>query len=641
MIKIKSEEQLKNAYILLEQIFENAADGMCIIDNCSNIIEVNKRLLNLFGVAKGELLNQKCYKFFTYPICNSMDCPMAKIKSGEDYYTYEVQYKLKEQVIYFLITATPLLNADRGIEGVILSFKDITTMMEYQKELDRAKNKAEELSMLKTKFLAKKSHEIRTPMNGIICLIELLEDTETDSKQNEYIDMLKFSADRLLSIINDVLDMSKIEAGKIQQMNNRFNLSKYLSDIDKYFKLQANKKGLEFYYRINQVFPDNIIGDLDRLNQILFNIIGNAIKFTEEGSVSLEVDKNYEDAETVEFRFAIIDTGIGIPNEKIDWIFESFNQLDSSDANTYGGTGLGLRISKKLLELMGGNIEVKSQEGEGSIFSFNLKFLKGESEDANAKSPDLDRYYKDKIYYPLNILIVEDDLINQKIIKTILEKNNWNVNLASNGKKALECLENNSIDIILMDICMPEINGFEVTRIIREREKIRGGHIPIIALTASAMKEDKERGLEIGMDGYISKPIRSNVVYQTIIDVMASQGKTEDINIRQLLDRIDGDKDMLKEIIEDVVSDDYKKEHLGNIDVFIEKEDWKELSKQIHKLKGSISNFGGCNIVSVLEKMKDNIKNKDIYVIKELFKELKSEFNIAMYKLKEINNSEF
>ncbi len=620
--------RFKKVCFQLEQIFEGAADGMCVVDIDFNIIKASTRLQKLLEVKENEILGQKCYEFNSLSICNSNECPIEKIRNGESCVTYKIQKKLLNKTISLFITATPLLDKEKQIEGAILSFKDITDIIKHGEELKEAKLKAEEANRLKTQFLANMSHEIRTPMNGIIGLIELLNETQLNHIQREYIDMLKFSADRLLSIINDVLDLSKIEAGKFQQVNNKFHIIKLFEDVSSYFKLQANKKGLDFYYKADNEIQDIIIGDSDRLNQVLFNIIGNAIKFTENGSVSFEVEVYYEDKDYIGLRFIISDTGEGIPIEKIDWLYESFNQLDPSSTRKYGGTGLGLSISKKLVEFMGGEIDVSSKLGEGSTFCISIKFLKDKSGNFNVRLLNLEEdSQKLNIVPKLNILVAEDDLINQKVIKSILEKNEWRVTIASNGKEILEYLGSYTFDVILMDICMPEINGFEAAKIIRKRELVTGRYTPIIALTAATMKEDREKCFEVGIDGYISKPIRSVTLYKTITDIFNKKINIENLNINQLLDRVDGDENILIEIVKEVISDEYEKEYLDSIRIYIENNNLEELGKLIHKFKGSISNLGANTMVNILQNMGNSIKTKDMHTVKNLYGELTKEFH--------------
>jgi len=624
--------------LLLELIFENAADGMCIIDNNSNIIKVNERLSNLLEISKEELLTKKCFEIYSGSLCNSIDCPRERIAKGEYYITYEIEQKVGEKTIPFLVTGTPLLTKDKTIEGIILTFKDITTIVKYQHQLSKAKQRAEEANKLKNQFIANVSHEIRTPMNGIIGIVELLEGTELTSIQRDYVDMLKFSSDRLLSIINNILDFSKIEANKFKPIYDEFSLADLVQDIGQYFKIQANKKGLDFYYKINGQIPGAVIGDAERLSQVLFNIIGNAVKFTEAGLISFNTEICCQDKEHVGVKFMVKDTGIGIPDEKIKSIFENFNQLDLSSTKKYGGTGLGLTISKKLIELMGGEIQVSSQLYKGSTFVVDLKFPKEKFEVYEKDFLDIEcNYEKIKDLPSLDILVADDDLINQKIIKNILEKKHWKVTIASNGKEVLEHLENSSYDLILMDVFMPEMDGCKVANMIREREKDTGGYTPIIALTAAAMKEDKERCLRAGMDEYIYKPIRSNMMYKKILDLLEKRKEKGYLNMELLLDRLSGDRDVLIDIIKELTSDEYEKEYIEGMKKIIDKGNLQALEKSIHKLKGSIINFGALNIINILQKIDDNIRKQDLLKINELYKDLRIEFTKTIDQLGKYN----
>ena len=373
---------------LLESIIENTDDAICIIDGDFNILKINNRLIHILGVKKETLLNKKCYESNLNFICDSTECPMKKIKTDKCYFNYEIQKKLQGGATYFKETYSkkkyfPKVNKyinyysnyifdDSG--NLILIVKiltDITENVRYKQELKENKK----FNMFQAQFLANMSHEIRTPMNGIVGLVELLKDTELNNIQREYINMLEFSTDRLLSIVNDILDISKIQSGKLEITNSKFSILKLLEDIKDYFKLQANKKGLNFYYKKSNIIPNYVIGDLDKLNQVLFNIIGNAIKFTKKGYIKLETKVFYEDSDYIGIKFTIKDTGIGIPEEEIKFVFEIYNQLRSTNSRRYNGTGLGLTISKKLVELMGGKIYLNSKQGHGSIFSFKLKFL--------------------------------------------------------------------------------------------------------------------------------------------------------------------------------------------------------------------------------------------------------------------------
>lgn len=619
------------SHSLFEQVFENAADGMCIVNTNHEIIRVSKRLAKLFGFTKDELKNKKCYEIILLPFCREGDCPLEKIMNGVTCYTYEAKYNIKGKSVYFLVTATPLLNDNKKILGVILSYKNINDMVRYQKELQTSKKEAEKANILKSYFLANMSHEIRTPVNGIIGIIELLEDTELNDMQKEYLDMLKFSSDRLLSIIKDILDLSKIESGRTEKVIEKFNLAYFLGNFVQFFKLQANKKAVEFKYAFDRRIPDIILGDAEKLNQILFNLLGNAIKFTDKGYIRLEVELEEEGEHDLNIIFRIIDTGIGIPENKIDDIFEGFNQLDLSATKEYGGTGLGLTITKSLVHLLGGEIYVDSKFGEGSIFTVKLRFLKDDSQIDAKENSAIGEQSKREKYKSLNILIAEDDHINQRIIKTMMEKRGWKTTIVSNGYDALEYYKRYCYDLILMDIFMPGKDGFAVAKEIRKIESNAKKHTPIIALTAAAMKEDREKCKSAGMDGYITKPIKSNTVYEVIEDVLDKNIDSDALNLDAFLERVNYDKIVLREVIEEILSQEYELEHLENIKTYIDEGNMSNLKKTIHKFKGSISNIGAHKIVKLLDDLDKAIEAEEIDKLSELFNCLKDEYN----KLKE------
>lgn len=631
---------LLEAKLLLEQVFENAADGMCIVNTEYEIIKVSSKLVNSLGISKEEVLGKKCYEIVLLSFCNTDDCPIKRIKNGERYFTYEAQYKIGNRSVPFLITATPLTNTDDKIEGVILSYKNITDLIKYQKELQIAKNKAEEENILKTQFLANISHEIRTPMNGILGLIELLWETELSPKQEEYMELIRYSADRLLSILNNILDFSKIKASKIKIKRKTFNIIKLLEDMKRLFQLQAREKGLEFYWKVNEKLPKILIGDPDALNQILFNLLSNAIKFTDSGHVCLEADIYDEDDKNIEISFSVIDTGIGIPENKIKDIFKEFYQLDLSSTKKYGGSGLGLTITKELIEKMDGEIKVSSQLGLGTSFTVKLRFEKGNVMDYDEGT----RIKQEKIMRPdsfenLNILVVDDDLINQKIIYNILEKTNWNITLESNSEKVLDLVKKNKYDLIILDIFMPSMDGYEVASEIRKIESRTGEYTPIIAITATTTMECKSKCKHIGFDEFIIKPIRADEAYKKIITVLSKRRNIDNNHVDELLNRIDYDEELLRELVEELLSESYEREYLGNMAVYIDNGDSNKLKQIIHKFKGSISNFNWEEIISLLEEIESCIEKRQMDLIKELYDDLKVCFNQLKRKYNKIIES--
>jgi len=614
------------SYSLFEQVFENAADGMCIVNTNHEIIRVSKRLAKLFGFSKDELRDKKCYEIILLPFCRKGDCPIEKIMNGITCYTYEAKYIIKGKPIYFLVTATPLLNDNKKILGVILSYKNINDMVRYQKELQTSKREAEKANILKSYFLANMSHEIRTPVNGIIGIIDLLKDTELNEVQKEYLDMLEFSSDRLLSIIKDILDLSKIESGRTEKVVDGFNLGYFLGNFVQFFKLQANKKDIEFKYDFDRRIPEIVLGDAEKLNQILFNLLGNAIKFTDKGYVRLEVELAEEGEHDLNIIFRIVDTGVGIPENKIDDIFEGFNQLNLSASKEYGGTGLGLTITRNLVQLLGGEIYVDSKFGEGSVFTVELRFLKGNNRLDISEKAEIEGQSKEEKYKSLNILIAEDDHINQRIIQAMMEKKGWKITMVSNGYDALEYYKRYCYDLILMDIFMPGIDGFTVAKEIRRIESNTKEYTPIIALTAAAMKEDREKCQRAGMDGYITKPIKSKMVYEVIESVLDKRVNDEILNLDAFLERVNHDKNLLREVIEEILSKEYEEEFLGNLKAYIDEGNMSNVKKTIHKFKGSISNLGAYRMVKLLDDLNKAIEGEDVDKLVKIFNCLRDEF---------------
>ena len=375
-----------------------------------------------------------------------------------------------------------------------------------EQELEDSKNKLEATKNLKTRFLANMAHEIRTPMNSIIGFLELIKKTELSTLQKEFIDEAREASDILLYLINDILDISRIEAGKLSMEKIEFDLKKLANESINLIYYKAKERGIELNLEVGDGVPDSVIGDPSRLRQVLNNLLGNALKFTEKGEIKMTLNILRRGEKESEFKFEIIDTGIGIVEKNLKQLFTPFSQGDASTTRKYGGTGLGLAISKEIVELMGGKIGAKNNNGNGTIFFFTIKLGIGENKkilEIEKENTNLKRHVKKD---RLDILLVEDNDINIKVANYLLGSLGLDCDIAKNGVEAIEYLKEKEYDIVFMDCQMPIMDGYDATRNIRKMEK-SGKHTTIVAMTANAMEGDREKCLEAGMDDYMSKPL--------------------------------------------------------------------------------------------------------------------------------------
>jgi PAS domain S-box-containing protein len=413
------------------------------------------------------------------------------------------------------ISFNPIVDKTGVVTGVAVFAKDVTQIVQISREYEKAKNEAEAAARAKSEFLSNMSHEIRTPINAIMGMTDLLLEQVNEPEALEYLRSIKYSSDNLLVIINDILDFSKIEAGKVNLEKIDFNLYERLDAVTRIFSIKAKEKGLTFDCSISENVPRFVKGDPYRLNQILLNLIGNAIKFTQKGSIELKVKNASETTHQVKLEFVVQDTGIGIPEDKIGFIFESFNQAYTDITRRFGGTGLGLAITQKLTHLMGGSISVQSKQNIGSTFTVTLSFEKTNivEDDRLQSHSEQSRDLRNK-----RILIVEDNSLNQMVLKHILASWHATFEVAENGTEAIALLADHDFDIVLMDLQMPEMSGYEATQFIRNKNTpVRNPLIPIIAITADAFPETRRRVLETGMNDFVSKPFEKDELYNKIM----------------------------------------------------------------------------------------------------------------------------
>jgi len=421
---------------------------------------------------------------------------------------------------FYHVSNSPIFHQDGSISKMTV-FRDITDKKQAEEELKRAKEAAESANRVKSEFLANISHETRTPMNAIIGMIDLVLTTELDEKQRDFLDTAKAATDSLMDLINNILDFSKIESGQTKLQEKNFDLHALLRAVMKSVEIRTREKKLGTELSIDSDVPAIIKADPNGLCQILSNLLGNAIKFTEKGKVAIVAIRNSEpetenekDSE-IQIHFAVSDTGIGIPPDRIEQIFDRFTQADSSSTRCFGGTGLGTTISKQLAEMMGGRIWVESTEGQGSTFHFTIKAKPGETP-AQSIAPVSPQRDGGKPGKTLRILLAEDNPLNRKLTVTVLNARGHDVVVADDGRAAVETFEQGHFDLILMDIQMPQMDGFEATRVIRKKEAETGTHIPIVAMTAHVMEGDREQCLASGMDDYVPKPIQRDELLAVI-----------------------------------------------------------------------------------------------------------------------------
>jgi PAS domain S-box-containing protein len=594
--KYLARERIRRSEEKYRGIMNNMELGLLEVDNDQTIIRSYERFCKMIGYTENELIGKKADEFLVAPEFNNVINQQQRERQQGNAGSYELQLVKRDgSRIWVLVSGVPILDEEGSIVGSMGIHYDLTERKQLEEELEKAKQIADDARQAEKQFLANMSHEIRTPLNAIIGMSHLLFDTQPSRQQREYIDILKTSADFLHSLISDLLDMTKIEAGRIEVYARPFDLGGLLRAVQKVFEMKIQGRPIDIDVMLDARITDNFIGDDVMLNQILMNLVGNAEKFTEEGSIQITARIRKQDETNYWIEFTVADTGIGIPEEKLEVVFQKFKQVNPQ-GHKHKGTGLGLAITKELVEIQGGTISVKSREGEGSQFTFMLPFRKGDALAEPVPAAVGDASMADELKV-CHILVVEDNLMNQKYISSLLTKWNMPYTLALDGKQAVEEAKKQRFDIILMDIQMPIMNGYEATVAIRSTHN-PNQHIPIIALTASAMLDHKNIALEAGMNDFLTKPFEPAQLRDLLQRYAPAelQADAENVIDRERLTLLYGTDtayaaEMFSTFLTDIIPE------INELPTLCLEQNRTLLSRKIHKLKPTFGMVG----LSILE----------------------------------------
>jgi PAS domain S-box-containing protein len=604
-------EQYVSKGFFYKAVVEDGSDLIFIVDYEGGIHYHNASVKDTLGYKNKSLVGLNFFDFILHETAEEL---RAKFKQSQKRsYTEKVEFQFlcADHSYRFLEYNAINLKHKEGLEGFILDCRDITERKRDAEELLR-------LQKAKEQFLANISHEIRTPINGIAGMVSLLSQHPSNDDRETYLKAIEHSAENLKVIINDLLDLAAIESGKLRFEKIAFNLSDLVPALVNTFAYQAKEKKIGLDYTIDDKLNRILVGDPVRLNQILINLISNAVKFTHEGTICVTCSAERQQKDVLWVRFEVTDTGVGIPSEKLTTIFESFSQADASVTRKYGGSGLGLTIVKQLVELQLGKITVISEEQKGSTFIVLIPYGTGKSSTLTKSSSVSKSVFDNSVTKDLNVLLVEDNDINRLYAGSILKNWSCKVDIAENGLVAIEKVKNNLYDVVLMDVQMPVMDGYEATRAIRLLDAPKN-EVPIVALTANATKPDIEKCLSAGMNAYLSKPFTPDDLRRKIIDdlkIKASPSRVQNnnnvgsakVDLTYLRSVSDNNEEFIKEMILTFVQT--IPAVLTEMDVCLTEKNWDRLSRLAHQIKPSFTLMGIHNTRENILFIETNAKNE-------------------------------
>ncbi|MGZ3800668.1 MAG: ATP-binding protein [Bdellovibrio sp.] len=622
---------LQRRSVLLDTILNSMSEALIVIDNKGRFTHYNAAAQRIVGTKIKEISLEKSaeilgfFNTLTGEIYSLKQLPFYRALSGEQVDDLEifVQNDTHPEGVYISLSSRSLNDINGGISGALIVFKDISRRKAIEQEWIRAREAALEASLKKSDFLAAMSHEIRTPMNGVIGMTTLLSDTSLNEEQQEYVGIVKRSAESLLMLINDILDHSKIEAGKVQLVPQPFDLQFLAHDVIEIFKPKITEKNIELKLEFKGPPSWYFVGDQGRFRQILVNLIGNAVKFTEKGFVALRISQSNDLEGNCNLKFEIQDTGPGLNDEERRSLFQKYFQ--TKDGTKYGGTGLGLSICKQLVNLMDGDIGVESVVGLGSTFWFSVTLLRsGANEIVRAKSVQFAPIFTG------SVLLVEDQLVNQRVAQTYLRKLGLQVDTASNGLVAYQKCLTQQYDIVLMDCQMPVLNGFEATMRIRKNEMESGKKkMPIVALTADTGHGDKARYFECGMDDFLAKPLELSPLVETLHRYLVPL-ETIDLNALSKLEEYSvSDQNLVEVLIQDL-----EQSAPGLIESMkhaLKKYDLEGITVAAHALKSSSATLGAMKLAELCATLEELT---EIDRAESFIKQIEAQFLRSMMDLK-------